>query len=432
MSLIGPEEMEVRDEGDAEVLSRRYQSVRDHSERICTPLSPEDCVIQSMPDVSPLRWHLAHTTWFFETFVLKRFDGYQPACEAFEYLFNSYYNTVGQPYPRDRRGLLSRPSLSEIYEYRRSVDQQILELLSRPERLDDEIRDVIEVGLQHEQQHQELMLTDIKHVLSCNPLLPVYREDRIDSLRVPVQEWVCIDEGVVEIGHEGNSFSFDNERPRHRVFLEPYEISPRLVSNGDFLQFVQAGGYQNPEYWLSMGWQEVSQHGWTSPMHWSNRDGVWSEFTLAGATTLQPELPVTHVSYFEADAYARWADARLPTEAEWEHTFAGEENTAQGAEMAFHEGQAVHPTHVTGASRFSSAFGSTWQWTSSSYAPYPGYQPLPGALGEYNGKFMCNQYVLRGSSCATSANHHRVTYRNFFSPAARWQFTGIRLARSIS
>ena len=343
MSVIGSVERGSDEKGDTSAIARRYRRVRDHSEQICAPLSPEDCVIQSMPDVSPMRWHLAHTTWFFETFILKQQDNYRPACEAFEYLFNSYYNTVGQQYPRERRGLLSRPSLEEIYEYRRSVDQQMRELLNRPECMTDELANVIEVGLQHEQQHQELMLTDIKHVLSCNPLMPFYQEAQLDSASPPPQDWIAFDDGVVEIGHAGNAFSFDNELPRHRVFLEPYEISTRLVTNDDFLQFIQAGGYQGPEHWLSMGWQAVTQHGWTSPMHWSFRDGEWSEFTLAGSVPLQLDLPVTHVSYFEADAYARWATARLPTEAEWEHAIAGEENVVQGAENLFRDGRAVHP-----------------------------------------------------------------------------------------
>ena len=379
-----------------------------------------------------MRWHLAHTTWFFETFVLKQLAGYQPASEAFEYLFNSYYNTVGEQFPRDRRGLLSRPTVDEIFQYRRDIDDQMTELLGRPDSIPETMASVIEVGLQHEQQHQELMLTDIKHVLSCNPLLPTYAEVPLADESPPLQKWISFDPGVCQIGHDQNGFAFDNELPRHRVFLEPYELSNRLVTNGEFLDFIADGGYQRSELWLSMGWNEVAQHTWTAPLHWSLRDGVWTEFSLAGSNPLSPHLPVTHISYFEADAFARWADARLPTEAEWEQGSMDVTAEVISADERLSDGIAVHPSHQSGNAPLNDMFGSVWQWTSSSYGPYPGYKPLPGALGEYNGKFMCNQYVLRGSSCATSANHHRATYRNFFPPSARWQFSGLRLARSVA
>ena len=413
-----------------ETLSRRYRLVRDHSRRICATLEPEDCVIQSMPDVSPIRWHLAHTTWFFETFVLKRFADYSPVCDDFEYLFNSYYNTVGDQFPRDQRGLLSRPTVCEILDYRDEIDQRIVDYLDREQQWSHELLKVVELGLHHEQQHQELMLTDIKHVLSCNPMFPTLVEGQIHSPAPPTQRWIEFTAALHEIGHDSDDFSFDNESPRHRVFVEPFALMNRLVTNGEFLEFIEDGGYKRPDPWLSLGWNHVNQHAWESPLYWVLQDDRWFEFTLGGLKELDLALPAIHISYFEADAYARWAGARLATESEWEIASADQAISGMTAEDYFASNTPVHPTHSGGTTNFWSLFGSTWQWTSSSYAAYPGYRPTRGALGEYNGKFMCNQYVLRGSSCATSRSHTRRTYRNFFPPEARWQFTGIRLARS--
>jgi ergothioneine biosynthesis protein EgtB len=413
-----------------ESLCSRLRAVREYTRRICGTLQPEDCVIQSMPDVSPIRWHLAHTTWFFETFVLKRFADYQSPFHDYEYLFNSYYNAVGDQFPRDRRGLLSRPTVSEILDYRQQIDQRLMEYLGRQHQWSDGLLRTVELGLHHEQQHQELMLTDIKHVFSCNPLFPAHVDGAIQTATQPAHRWVEFSAGLHEIGHDGSGFAFDNESPRHRVFLEPFELSNRLVTNGEYVDFVEDGGYRSSRSWLSLGSNHVTQHGWASPLYWLQRDGHWFEFTLGGLKRLDLSLPVTHLSYFEADAYARWAGGRLPTEAEWEVASDESRSSRMASEDFFDSGMPVHPTHCGDDCRFDSLFGSTWQWTSSSYSPYPGYHPAAGAIGEYNGKFMCNQYVLRGSSCGTSRGHTRHTYRNFFPPETRWQFTGIRLARS--
>ncbi len=397
--------------------------------RICETLEPEDCVIQSMPDVSPIRWHLAHTTWFFETFVLKP-AGHPSHHPRFEVLFNSYYNSVGEQFPRHRRGLLSRPTFAEIVDYRSDVDERMNSLLSDSQSCPDleAMAGVLQVGLHHEQQHQELMLTDIKHVFSCNPIDPVYRPGKIESSTSPGPDWVSFESGVSEIGHQGDEFAFDNESPRHRVFGEPFQLASELVTNGQFADFVNDDGYRRPEFWLSLGWSQLNERDWSSPLYWRRKHE--SEFTLGGLMDLDPNLPVTHISYFEADAYARWAGARLPTEAEWEYALQEQPLSGLASESFFDRGLPVHPIpDPKDDSPLRSMFGCVWQWTSSSYAPYPGYSPPPGAIGEYNGKFMCNQYVLRGSSCATSRDHARRTYRNFFPADARWQFTGIRLAR---
>jgi len=413
-----------------ESIVARFQSVREHTRRICSTLQPEDCVIQSMPDASPIRWHLAHTTWFFETFVLKRFADYQSPFHSYEILFNSYYNTVGAQFPRDRRGLLSRPTVSEVLFYRQQIDDRVIEYFCSLDEWPVALLETVELGLHHEQQHQELMLTDIKHVFSCNPLFPVHVEGAIQELTPSQQRWVKYDAGLHEIGHDGIDFAFDNESPRHRIFAEPFQLSNRLVTNGEFLEFVEGGGYTRSESWLSLGWNNVKQNAWGSPLYWLRRDDQWFEFTLGGLKQLNLSLPVSHVSYFEADAYARWASARLPTEAEWEIASKKSTSCRMSSEDYFDSGRPVHPIHLGDDCNFDSLFGSTWQWTSSSYSPYPGYVPVAGALGEYNGKFMCNQYVLRGSSCATARGHSRHTYRNFFPPEARWQFTGIRLAQT--
>jgi ergothioneine biosynthesis protein EgtB len=406
----------------------RFCSIRQFTEQLAAPLGAEDCAIQSMPDVSPTRWHLAHTTWFFETFVLTRASrGYQPFHPAFQHLYNSYYNTIGEQFPRDRRGVLSRPTLDQVMEYRRHVDRHMGALL--PDGDPCRFAAVIELGIHHEQQHQELILTDIKHVLSCNPLHPVYREAAAQP-PMPHAEplaWRIIPEGMYSIGFDAEGFAFDNESPRHRVFLERFELADRLITNGEYLEFMESGGYRRPELWLSAGWQQVRTCGLSAPLYWLEVDGEPRQFTLSGLRKIEPREPVCHVSYFEADAFARWAGARLPTEAEWEVAAAD-----LPIEGNFADSGLMHPLQVAIPSPHGSLhqiYGDVWEWTSSSYSPYPGYKPVEGALGEYNGKFMCNQYVLRGGSCATPKSHIRATYRNFFPPEARWQFSGIRLCR---
>ncbi len=408
-------------------LAAAYRTVREATERLCEPLSREDYVVQSMPDVSPTKWHLAHVSWFFETFVLKpHATGYRPARPEFEYLFNSYYNAVGEQYPRPRRGLLTRPTVDEVYEYRAAVDAAMLALL---EEDDHDLATLVELGLNHEQQHQELILMDIKHVLSCNPLHPAYRPaPEARSLAAPGLEWIERDESVRWIGHQGDGFAYDNESPRHRVLVPAFRIASRPVTNGEFLEFIRDGGYRTPTLWLADGWSTVEREEWQAPLYWIRRDGAWHEFTLGGLRALDPAAPVCHVSYFEADAYATWAGARLPTEAEWE-TVARE----QPVEGNFLEqdalGPRAAPADAGGAAAPVQLFGDVWEWTRSPYQPYPGYRANPGALGEYNGKFMCNQQVLRGGSFASPASHLRATYRNFFYPHCRWQFAGLRLAR---
>ncbi|MCR9294201.1 MAG: ergothioneine biosynthesis protein EgtB [bacterium] len=412
-------------------LARRFQQVRERSKLITQPLTPEDCVIQSMPDVSPMRWHLAHTSWFFETFLLSSNTDYQPFNERFEYLFNSYYNTVGQQFPRHQRGLLSRPGLSEIMDYRSHVDANVHRWLTSQGLSADELK-VLEIGLQHEQQHQELMLTDIKHILACNPLFPAYQLPNEQPAAVASSadlQWRSFPSELTEFGYAGDDFAFDNERPRHKAYLHEFQLATRCVTNGEYLEFMLDDGYRRPELWLSLGWSAANQAAWSGPLYWIERDGQWHEFTLEGLRPLRLEEPVCHVSYFEADAFARWSGCRLPTEFEWER---GSDNKSLNTAGVFfdHLLQAKQPIHPqTETSPPTHLMGNVWQWTSSSYAAYPGYQAEAGALGEYNGKFMCNQYVLRGGSCATSSDHIRPTYRNFFPPDARWQFSGIRLAR---
>lgn len=405
------------------VLLSRYAAVRGHTRALVAPLSAEDCGAQSMPDASPAKWHLAHTTWFFETFVLEPNEpGFAPFNPAFRVLFNSYYNGVGAKHPRPHRGLLTRPSLNEVLAYRADVDQRMARLL--PTVLDNAaLRALIELGLQHEQQHQELLVTDIKHLLSCNPTHPAYGTDADkagDLTLAPAQApfgWLMLEGGLVDIGHRGEGFAFDNEAPRHRTYLAPYALASRLVTNAEWMAFVKGGGYGNPVHWLAEGWDWRVAQGLDQPLYWHRSgDGVWHQFTLAGLQPLHGGLPAVHLSYYEADAYARWVGARLPTETEWEH--AARAPGAGGADGA--DGQALEQL-----------FGSAWQWTQSSYAAYPGFRTADGAVGEYNGKFMVNQYVLRGSSCATPPGHARSTYRNFFPATARWQYSGLRLARDV-
>jgi ergothioneine biosynthesis protein EgtB len=408
-------------------LAEAYRDVRAATEALCAPLSPEDCAVQSMPDASPVKWHLAHTAWFFETLVLEGVPGYAVFDPAFRALFNSYYQSLGEPHPRPERGLLSRPSLDRVLDYRRHVDAGILRLLDRGAPAS--ALDVVELGLHHEQQHQELVLTDLKHALSRNPLRPAYRARAPEPAgRAQPLRWIRGEAGLREIGHAGPGFAFDNERPRHRVFVEAFEVASRPVTNSEYLDFVRDGGYSRAELWLSDGFAARAGRGWSAPLYWEERDGARLAFTLAGMAPLRPDEPVCHVSYYEADAFARWAGARLPTEAEWECA-AAEAPLAGG----FVESGRLHPAPSPAADRLPAAlFGDVWEWTASAYAPYPGFRPLAGSLGEYNGKFMSNQMVLRGGSCATPERHIRRSYRNFFPPDARWQFSGIRLARDAS
>jgi ergothioneine biosynthesis protein EgtB len=408
-----------------EGLGTRFEAVRRATEGLCATLSAEDMVVQSMPDASPVKWHLAHSTWFFETFLLaSREPGFAPFHPRYGFLFNSYYDAVGPRHARPKRGLLTRPSVDEVRAYRRQVDARVLALLARG--LDRGAAAVLELGLHHEQQHQELLLTDLKHALAENPLRPAYAPPlRPSSRPAPPLGWVEHAGGLHEVGHEGPGFAFDNEGPRHRVWLEPFAIATRAVTCGEYLAFLEDGGYRRPELWLADGFAAVAARGWEAPLYWERDGGAWTIFTLHGQRPLDPEEPVAHVSLYEADAYARWARARLPSEEEWEVAARG-----AGAEGTFAGGGRFHPA-VAGAGRPAQLLGDVWEWTRSAYAPYPGFQPAAGALGEYNGKFMCNQLVLRGGSCATPAGHVRSTYRNFFYPEARWQFSGIRLAREV-
>jgi ergothioneine biosynthesis protein EgtB len=417
----------------AESLLARFHEIRNFTNALCANLEPEDFVVQSMPDVSPTKWHLAHTTWFFETFILKKFvSGYHADIPEYAYLFNSYYNAAGDMHRRDLRGLISRPTVREAQRYRSSVDAHMDNLLSdADENLIDEIEPLLVLGIHHEQQHQELLITDIKHVFAQNPLYPVFRERKIDiaSPKRPPMHFVDFSEATVQIGHGGDGFAYDNEGPRHRALVSAFSLASRPVINGEYLQFIEDDGYARAEFWLSLGWMTVNEQRWQAPLYWVKRDGAWWNFTLSGFRTVDESEPVTHVSYFEADAYANWAAARLPTEFEWER--AASDCPIEGI---FVENEMFHPQSAATsvqARELHQMFGNVWEWTRSAYSPYPGYRAAPGALGEYNGKFMCNQYVLRGGSCATSRTHIRRTYRNFFQPEKRWQFTGIRLARDL-
>jgi len=405
-------------------LAERYRAVRAASEALTEPLTAEDCSLQSMEDASPVKWHLAHTSWFFETLVLEAAEPDAPAFDpSFRVLFNSYYESVGERYSRPRRGLLSRPGLDEVVEYRRHVDRRVLALLAAgpaPQR-----DAVIELGLHHEQQHQELILTDVKHALSFNPWRPAYRDASPSTgAKAPTLRWLGFEPGLREIGHAGDGFAFDNEGPRHRVFVEAFQLASRPVTNGEYLEFMGDGGYERPELWLADGWDRLQRETWKAPLYWERADARWTSLTLSGRHPVDPEEPVDHVSAYEADAFARWAGGRLPTEAEWE-------TAAEGPiDGNFVESGQLQPRPSPDADgRPAALFGDVWEWTASAYAPYPGFRPMTGPLGEYNGKFMSNQLVLRGGSCATPTAHIRRSYRNFFHPHQRWQFSGIRLAR---
>jgi ergothioneine biosynthesis protein EgtB len=392
-------------------LGDRFRAVRRTTESICAPLAIEDHVVQTFPDASPAKWHLGHTAWFFETFVLAKALDFKPFHPRFGFVFNSYYESVGDRVARPRRGTLSRPTVAEVHAYRRAVDERMLALLEST----DEHDAVVELGLHHEQQHQELLYTDLKTVFAENPLRPIYRtRPAIERARSIDLAFETFDGGVREIGHDGADFAFDNERPRHRVLVEGFALANRAVTNREWRAFVDDRGYERPELWLSDGWAAVHTHGWNAPLYWHEDEYA----TLAGFEPIDLDAPVCHVSLYEADAFARWAGARLPTEAEWE--IASKNRPIEGN---FADSGALQPMPS------SSLFGDVWQWTSSAYSAYPGFRPLAGALGEYNGKFMCNQLVLRGGSCATPRDHVRATYRNFFPPDARWQFTGVRLAK---
>jgi ergothioneine biosynthesis protein EgtB len=423
-----------------EVASRRhalaegYRRVRAATMAMVEGLSPEDCLVQSMPDASPVKWHLAHLTWFFETFVLEAHDGptHVPFDPAFRVLFNSYYVGVGDRHPRPERGMISRPSLDEVFAYRRAVDARMGSLLET-ETLDDALLDVVELGLHHEQQHQELILTDLKHHLWKNPTRPTYRVTDATGPTVAPAPMTFVErpEGIARIGNSAEAFAFDNERPEHRIWLAGYAIASRPVTCGEYLAFIADSGYARPELWLSDGWDVCQRERWEAPLYWE-RDyhGAWTLFTLSGMRAIDRDEPVTHVSYYEADAYARWAGARLPTEGEWECAARSLLDAGSVDHGNFHEHGPVHPRAASAAPGLQQFYGDVWEWTQSAYLGYPGFRVAEGAVGEYNGKFMINQMVLRGGSCATPSGHVRPTYRNFFPPHVRWQFSGIRLAQS--
>lgn len=432
-------------QGANDVLAQTYARVRQHSLDICAPLVADDYGVQPCADVSPPKWHLAHTTWFFETFLLKpEFSNYQVYNPAFEYLFNSYYNGIGAQHPREQRGHISRPTLEDVFAYRRQIDDAMLALLSGP--VSAELRQAVVLGVNHEQQHQELLATDIKYILGNNPTHPAYLAQSTEQQ--PKQallkhspepmNYESFPGGLLEVGHDlenSPGFCFDNETPRHKTYLQPFRFAQRLVSNAEYLAFIEDDGYQRADLWLADGWARLNEQRRTNPaapLYWRKQDEEWFEYRLTGLHALQPAAPVCHVSFFEADAYARWAGVRLPTEFEWEVVAANAAESAPDTQGLYH----LHPyaanQSTAGSKRIEQLSGCLWQWTQSAYLPYPGYHPLPGVIGEYNGKFMSSQMVLRGGSIATPAEHNRLTYRNFFYPPDRWQFTGIRLAADVA
>ncbi|WP_407353545.1 ergothioneine biosynthesis protein EgtB [Luteimonas sp. R10] len=412
-----------------EALAQRFRQVRTRSAQLAAPLSPEDAMVQSMDDASPAKWHLAHTTWFFERFVLGADPGHRPLRPGWDFLFNSYYQSVGPMHARPRRGLLSRPALEQVREYRAEVDARIERRLADGDLAGERLQR-LELGLQHEQQHQELLLTDIKHALWCNPLQPAYRDDLAGARGADTPlRWIAADERIAAIGApawpEAGRFAFDSESPRHRVLVPAHALGSRPVSNAEYRGFVEDGGYREAGLWLSDGWSRVQAEGWQRPLYW--QEDLRHAFTLGGVRELDPHAPVCHLSYYEADAYARWAGARLPTEAEWELAAAALPVAGHFADDDRFEPQAARGDAA--GDGFAQLYGDVWEWTASAYSAYPGFRALPGSLGEYNGKFMCGQWVLRGGSCATPGDHVRASYRNFFPPQARWQFAGLRLAR---
>ncbi|MGI8948351.1 MAG: ergothioneine biosynthesis protein EgtB [Ornithinimicrobium sp.] len=405
---------------DTSVLLDRFEGVRSMTERLAAPLSPEDQTAQSMPDASPTKWHRAHVTWFFEEFLLGPTGGYEPFDPTFGYLFNSYYEAIGPRHPRPDRGLVTRPSAGEVGRYRQYFDRVVAELVDAG--LDDAQCEVLELGINHEQQHQELLVMDALHLLSGHPFAPqmLQRPLEDDPAGAPVS-WRSVEGGLHTIGHDGQGFAYDNETGQHRVWLEPFQIAERAVTNQDWLAFMDDGGYARSEFWLSDGWAAMQQHGWAAPGYWSYQDGQWVAFGTGGSRPVRRAEPVCHVSFYEADAFARWAGARLPTEFEWEVAAGG---------VAEARGQLLDQDRLHPGLAGKHMVGDVWEWTSSAYLPYPGFQPVEGAIGEYNGKFMSDQHVLRGASCATPAGHERLTYRNFFPGGSRWAFSGLRLARS--
>ncbi len=405
---------------DTSVLLDRFEAVRQMTERLALPLSPEDQTAQSMPDASPTKWHRAHVTWFFEEFLLGPTGGYEPFDHTFSYLFNSYYEAIGPRHPRPERGLVTRPSAGQVGRYRQYVERAVLELVDAG--LDDAQCEVLELGINHEQQHQELLVMDALHLLSGHPFAPqMLQRAREDDPEGELLGWRSVEGGLHTIGHDGQSFAYDNETAQHRVWLEPFQIADRAATNQDWLAFIDDGGYSRSEFWLSDGWSAMQQHGWQAPAYWSLHDGQWVAFGTAGSRPVRLAEPVSHVSFYEADAFARWAGARLPTEFEWEVAAGG---------VAEARGQLLDPDRLHPGLAGKHMVGDVWEWTSSAYLPYPGFRPVEGAIGEYNGKFMSDQHVLRGASCATPAGHERLTYRNFFPGGSRWAFSGLRLARS--
>ena len=422
---------------DPMTLVQRYDEVRSHTERLAAPLSPEDQTVQSMADVSPTKWHRAHVTWFFETFLLSEHEsGFAPFQDQYWFLFNSYYETLGPRFSRVDRGVITRPGVHEVGDYRANVDDRVRDLVTTLDHGTlDKLAATIELGFHHEQQHQELLLMDIKHVLSRNPLQPVYAGTPSTSSEPDTLGWVEVEGGLVEVGHDGSpasGFCFDSELPRHRQWLEPYRVADRLVTNGEWLAFMADGGYRRHELWLSDGWARVNADTWRAPLYWTEHDGVWLEHTLHGTWPVNPGLPVSHVSFYEAEAFATWSGKRLPTEAEWEHAVVSDGQAADvRGNLADHE--TFHPRAAgapvaSGPGRLRQVYGDCWEWTASAYHPYPGFHAPAGAVGEYNGKFMSNQMVLRGGCALTPPGHARATYRNFFPHAARWALSGVRLA----
>lgn len=413
-------------------LWQDYQTTREVSDIMCQPLEIEDYVIQAMPEASPAKWHLAHVTWFFEAFLLKPYlPHYVEFNAGFHYIFNSYYQQLGVMHPRPKRGLLSRPTVAEVTHYRAYVDEKMQELI---ETVDEskwaDIQHRVLIGLNHEQQHQELFFTDIKYNLSVNPLKPIYREDlpKPPQTHLPVQQWQAFEAGLYPIGNNGkNEFIFDNESAPHQQYLAAFQLSSRLITNGEYIEFIENNGYQRPELWLSDAWATVQQQHWQAPLYWEKIEDTWWHFTLSGLQPVDKNAPVCHVSYFEADAYATWANARLPTEFEWE---VAAQNIA--IDGNFYDNGYLQPISAHNSINLQQMYGDVWEWTRSPYIAYPGYKVAKGAIGEYNGKFMCNQFVLRGGSCVTSQNHMRLTYRNFFYPHERWQFKGFRLAKDLT